>query len=312
MGNRDATTPALPFRVRAAVADCEPSERPTLTDGLESAGPSERTCQSLTLLSGRNAGRFIELGTDELVFGRGEEGDSDPTLSRRHARFFAVGEHAYVEDLGSTNGTFVRGARIGTPVALRDGDQIQLGARTLLRYSLASAAEQQAALQVYEQAVRDPGSGAYNRRYFDQRLRSERAYAERHGTALSLLVIDVDGFKSVNDAFGHVHGDSVLRVLAASIQRLLRPADTLVRYGGDEFVVLCRDTNVRNAMILAERVRAAVQHLVFASSGNEFRITVSIGVAGGRSHEAVASSLLESADRAMYRAKHAGRNGIAD
>lgn len=311
MRNRDATTPALPLRVRAAIVEGDPSERPTLSDGLAPTRPIERSCPSLTLLAGRNAGQLVPLGTDALVFGRGDDGDSDPTLSRRHARFFAVEDQVYVEDLASTNGTFVRGVRIGAPVALRDGDQVQLGASTLLRFNLTSAIEEGAALRLYEQSVRDPGSGAYNRRYFEQKLDWERAYAERHATSLALLLVDIDGFKSINDTFGHVLGDSVLHVLAVSIQRLLRPGDTLVRYGGDEFVVLCRDTSLRNAMILAERIRVRAQHLAFAASGNEFKVTVSVGVAGGHAHEPVWSSLLEAADRAMYRAKHDGRNRIA-
>jgi diguanylate cyclase (GGDEF)-like protein len=123
------------------------------------------------------------------------------------------------------------------------------------------------------------------------------------------LLLDIDEFKQVNDAHGHVVGDVVLRVLSADVQRLLRPGDSLARYGGDEFAVLCRDTSLRNALILAERIRLSIERLPFCTGGNDFHITVSVGVAGIPG--GAQGSLLADADAALQRAKLRGKNSIA-
>jgi diguanylate cyclase (GGDEF)-like protein len=131
----------------------------------------------------------------------------------------------------------------------------------------------------------------------------------RSSKPVALLLLDIDEFKLINDRHGHVVGDIVLRVLSASVQRLLRPSDTLARYGGDEFAVLCRDTTLRNGLILAERIRSSVERLPFCTGGNDFHITVSVGVSAMPSR--ATGSLLAAADQALYRAKFRGKNSIA-
>jgi len=289
---------------------------PTLSDDLACAKPGaeQKDVPSLTVMTGDRTGMRIRLGSTDLVVGRSSDAGvhlADASLSRRHARFFRVDDQVYVQDLKSTNGTFVGGKRVVSPVALQDGDQVQLGANRVLLYNLTSTTEDEAARRLYETAVKDPTSGAFNRRHFDSRLETEKAFAEHSGAPIALLLIDIDEFKQVNDAHGHVLGDSVLLVLAASVQRMLKPNDTLVRYGGDEFVVLCRDTTLRNGLILAERIRAEAERLPFSVSGNELHITVSVGVASGRSSDGAWATLVESADRAMFRAKGDGRNLVA-
>jgi diguanylate cyclase (GGDEF)-like protein len=125
------------------------------------------------------------------------------------------------------------------------------------------------------------------------------------------MLIDIDDFEWVNSIHGHLVGDMVLRVLAATVQRNLRPADTLGRYGGDEFVVICPDVALCAVESLAERIRADVERLPLCAGGNDFHVTVSIGIAGGRSEPAYLGALVDAADRAMYRAKRAGRNAVA-
>ncbi|MBI3179634.1 MAG: diguanylate cyclase, partial [Deltaproteobacteria bacterium] len=136
-----------------------------------------------------------------------------------------------MQDLASTNGTFVRGERITGPVRLHDGDQVQLGPDRVLRYSLRDILEEDAAFELYDSSVRDSTSGAFNRRHFDERLGAELAFAARGAQPLALLLLDIDEFKGVNDAHGHLVGDKVLGVLTANIQRMLRPTDSLFRYG---------------------------------------------------------------------------------
>jgi diguanylate cyclase (GGDEF)-like protein len=131
--------------------------------------------------------------------------------------------------------------------------------------------------------------------------------------SLSVLLVDIDHFKRVNDTYGHAVGDLVLQTVAACIQRLLRPYDVLCRYGGEEFVVVTRDTSLRNAEILAERIRRHVEHLHFDLTGTPAAVTVSVGVSSIEpklSDGSEAEALLSSVDRALYEAKEAGRNRI--
>jgi diguanylate cyclase (GGDEF)-like protein len=288
-------------------------ETPTLSERLGGgvAASSARNRPSLTVLNGTHVGALLVLGARELVVGRARDsgvGFADPWLSRRHARFFRKGAVYFVQDLSSSNGTFVSGKRLdGDAVRIHDGDQVQLGSQLTLRFNWFSESEQAAALQVYESSVRDDTSGAYNRRYLEAQLAASPAGDEGEP---ALLLFDVDAFKTVNDTHGHIVGDAVLRVLAASVQRLLRPGDTLARFGGDEFVVLCPDTSRRNGLILAERLRASVARLPFSAGGNDFRVTVSVGVAECDWGSEV-SGRVAAADQAMYRAKRLGGNAVA-
>jgi two-component system cell cycle response regulator len=285
----------------------------TLSDELGRAESvsSEKDRPSLTIITGEGVGTLIRLSASELVFGRGKNclALMDPGLSRRHARFIWVDRQAYVEDLGSTNGTSVRGARITAPVRLEDGDHVRIGDH-VLRYSLYSAQEEEAALQLYESSVRDEASGAFNRRYFDTQLALALTLARENDEPLSLLLMDIDGFKAINDSHGHVVGDVVLRVLVASINRFAKPGELVARYGGDEIVVLCPRTSVRNALILAERIRSTVERLPFSARDNTFEVTISVGVAATPEATAHGLALLDAADRALHQAKVAGRNRV--
>jgi diguanylate cyclase (GGDEF)-like protein len=307
---------AISRRARPQAQECGRDEIPTLTEELGGGGASAqvRDRASLTVMSGDDTGKLIRLGDGELVVGRGADADvrlSDASVSLRHAKLFRVEDHVYLQDLQSRHGTWVGGKKIDSPVRLRDGDQVQVGLSRVFRFNLNSPAEEEAAEQLYESAVRDPTSGAYNRRHFERKLEAERAFAAQRGLSLVLLLLDIDEFKALNDTHGHVLGDAVLQVVAASVQRLLRPEDTLVRFGGDEFVVLCRDMTLRNGLILAERIRANVERLPFSVHGNDLHVTVSVGVAEAQSHDSACGRLVESADQALYRAKHHGRNSVA-
>ncbi len=215
----------------------------------------------------------------------------------------------YVQDLGSRTGTFVGGKLIDGPRRLADGDQIGLGPDRLLRFNLYDINQEDAALQLYDLCIVDATSGAFNRRHFDERLEAERLFAIRSSKPIALLLLDVDEFKQVNDTHGHIVGDVVLRVLSANVQRLLRPSDSLARFGGDEFTVLCRETSLRNGLILAERIRSSIERLPFRTGGNDFNVTVSIGVAGIPG--GAQGSLLADADAALQRAKRHGKNSVA-
>jgi diguanylate cyclase (GGDEF)-like protein len=168
-----------------------------------------------------------------------------------------------------------------------------------------------------ELAVSDPGTGLRNARYFRARLREEEARTRRSGAPLSIIVLDVDRFKRVNDRFGHPVGDQVLVAVSGAITSVTRGGDTAAalrgtaaRMGGEEFALLLPDTDAAGARAIAERVRRAIrQAVVHAPDGREVRITVSCGVACGRpAGEGGGQALYAAADAAMYRAKRAGRD----
>jgi len=168
------------------------------------------------------------------------------------------------------------------------------------------------------QAITDELTGLYNHRYFNIRLRSEVERAERYCHPLSLLMIDIDHFKLVNDRHGHLVGDEVLHQLGSIIRRQLREADVVCRYGGEEFAVILPETDGQAALTVAERIRAAIQRevlLVSLRGDNKptnlyIPVTVSIGVASYPQNGSDWSTLLAAADAALYAAKQAGRNRV--
>jgi diguanylate cyclase (GGDEF)-like protein len=270
---------------------------------------------AITLLSGPQAGTLFTFDAGEIVVGRTADATlviDDAGLSRRHARFFCVDGQYFVADLKSTNGTFVAGIAITTPTRLDEGDRIQLGTSTVLRFTMRDDAELEAARRSYEKTVRDALTGAHNRHFLDERLAAEVSFANRHRTPLTVMFVDADHFKKVNDTYGHAAGDEVLRRVARLLCDSMRTEDVVARYGGEEFVVLLRGVPTTGALAVAERVRAGVEALKIGYGGRWIPVTVSIGVATMSAERPVESTeaLLALADGALYRAKGAGRNRV--
>ena len=193
----------------------------------------------------------------------------------------------------------------GVVAALRD----EQGELTELSVVLRDVTERKRALErLVELTTKDPLTGLANRRHFSEYVDKEFARWKRHGGAVSLLMLDGDNFKKVNDTFGHVGGDEVLKDLACVLRATLRASDLAARYGGEEFVVLLPVTAAESALVVAERIRTTVASRPVAYDGQSIAYTVSLGVA-----EAVATmndvkELLAAADAALYAAKAAGRN----
>jgi diguanylate cyclase (GGDEF)-like protein len=272
---------------------------------------------TLTVLSGLNAGQVFALDNLDHVIGRGTEADlwlEDPAISRNHTKVTRKPDgRFFLEDLGSTNGTFVGGRRVEGRVELQSGDRVQIGPSLILRFSFTDDAEEALQRRLYESSTRDALTRAFNRKYLNERLLAEIAHARRHKTQLALLMLDLDRFKSINDSHGHLAGDMVLRVVAAHLQRLIRLEDVLARYGGEEFVILIRSTALNDAGKLAERVRTTVERLqITVTSGALLAVTTSIGVVSlsELSPEAGATELIATADARLYRAKVDGRNRV--
>ncbi len=158
-------------------------------------------------------------------------------------------------------------------------------------------------------ARKDPLTGIGNRAAFDESLAAEIDYARRHDLPLTLVIIDIDRFKSVNDQFGHLAGDEALRAVVHATQRCIRRSDLVFRYGGEEFALLLRNTDNSGACMLAERIRRRIEHQACKVDKADIRLTVSAGVATLIPADS-AQSLFERADEALYLAKEKGRNRV--
>jgi two-component system cell cycle response regulator len=270
----------------------------------------------LTLLGGLQTGRVLCLSSGPSVtIGRSETCShriEEASVSGTHARIVAASGQYLLVDENSTNGTFVDGKRVTEPVVLHDGDRVQLGPLTFMRFALVSEAEERALKTMYESAHRDGLTGAFNRKHLEERLDTELAFALRHDSDLAVILIDVDHFKGVNDEHGHLVGDAVLKEIVALLGRSVRTEDVVARFGGEEFVIVARQITVSTAYAVADRIRQAIMQAVVVVGSKQVRVTVSAGVAslrccGARRDKA---SLLQIADRRLYRAKELGRNRV--
>jgi len=274
---------------------------------------SPRNRATLTVLTGSASGRMFKLRAS-VTIGRSPACEirlEDDGVSRNHARVRYEGEHASVEDLQSRNGTFVNGERIREIVKIQDGDKIQCGRATVLRFSFADDLDESFHENLMSSALRDGLTKLFNKRYLMDRLDSELRFAQRHEVSLSLLMLDIDHFKKVNDAHGHLAGDAVLSQLAAVLSRAVRNEDVVARFGGEEFAIVLRAIGRDPATGMAERLRKLVENTVVETGSKQLRATVSIGVAGFPAIPAkTVTDLIEAADKALYRAKHAGRNRV--
>ena len=166
--------------------------------------------------------------------------------------------------------------------------------------------------ELKELSITDSLTGAYNRRYFEKTFADEIAQAHRHQHVLSVVVLDLDHFKQINDTHGHLAGDECLKLVAAALrQRMARPGDLVARYGGEEFVILLPATSQEDALIVADLLRKSIEKLHFIVAGRQVSLSASLGVAGwipaqGERYE----QMIAAADAALYQAKHRGRNCI--
>ena len=278
--------------------------------------PTARTRGVLTVLSGPETGRVVPVSAKGVRLGRSEDCDlsfDDASLSRVHARVQRLmGAQFFLSDERSTNGTFVNGTRLTRATELGDGDRIQLGTATLLRFAIVDEAEEAALVRVYQAGRIDGLTGIANRAAFDERLDKELAFAVRHGAPLSVALFDVDHFKKINDTFGHPAGDEVLKSVAGVLSGAVRTEDVVARYGGEEFVVVMRELEVGAARALADRLRESIAAHPVEAAGQSIRLTVSAGVASLACCGADASkaAIVAKADARLYQAKQGGRNRV--
>jgi diguanylate cyclase (GGDEF)-like protein len=267
----------------------------------------------LVVLAGASLGEMYKVDGDKTIIGRGGKAQVrllDDGISREHAQVVVEGNKIYLQDLGSTNGTFCNGMKVDRK-ELADGDKILVGSTTILKFTYHDNLDEIFQKQMYESALRDGLTKAFNKKYFTDRLESELTFALRHISPLVLVMFDIDHFKKVNDTYGHQAGDLVLSELATLLTAALRAEDVFARYGGEEFAVICRGTDVSQAQVVGERIRKAVEGHRFVYEGTQIPVTISVGIAA-LPDPAVkdATDLVSRADKALYQSKHGGRNRV--
>jgi two-component system, cell cycle response regulator len=263
--------------------------------------------------AGANPGRRHALSRPEHVVGRRAETDIPidlDSVSRRHARFARDSKGWFVEDLGSTNGTFVNDERVQRHI-LVDGDIVRFG-EAVVKFLSGSNIEISYHEEIYKLSILDGLTGVHNKRFFTEFLDREVARSIRHGHSLGLVLFDIDHFKKVNDTHGHLAGDAVLQGLARRLKSRIRKEDILARIGGEEFAVVLADTNRAGALHLAEDLRNMVEREPFTHQDMPpLNITISVGVAALEPNDRMeAQELVKKADAALYAAKHGGRNRV--
>ncbi len=254
--------------------------------------------------------RFL-LDRPRLQVGRGADcaimldGDS---VSRKHCHFERRGQRWWVVDDGSTNGTYLNEEKI-TANPLVNGDQIKVGP-TILKFLSGTDAEAKYHEEIYRMTIVDGLTQTYNKRHFMEEMEREMLRARRHSRDLSLMMIDIDYFKRVNDHYGHLAGDYVLRELAKVVQERIRRDEVFARYGGEEFAIQLPETPLRGALELAADLRERVERRVFSFQGEQIPITISIGVAQMQAGDRTVEDLIQRADDKLYEAKRSGRNRV--
>ena len=283
----------------------------------QSLGDPSTRAACLVLYSGSEPGRRFTLADGTLALGRAPDCpvllDSAGT-SRRHAELQVSGDVVQLRDLGSVNGTHVNECRLTDTVTLKDGDMLRLG-EVLLKFFHSHSVEALLHDRIYRLATVDAGTEVFSKRYVTDALEREIRRARRSARPLSVLCIDLDHFKTVNDQWGHNAGDQVLRETAAAMHASLRAGDILGRVGGEEFLVVLPETTLADARVLAERVRGALAARCITlqmPDGGEMahQQTASLGVAELSATMKGALELLGAADARLYEAKHGGRNRV--
>ena len=267
---------------------------------------------ALVVIHGLDLGRKYDLMRESTVVGRSSKADihiDQDAISRSHAKVTASGGRVTIKDLGSTNGTYVNDELLTDDYQLRNGDLVKIG-RTIFKFIAGGNIEAAYHDEIYRLTTVDGLTQIYNRRYFEETLERELARCNRYSRALSLVLIDIDHFKNVNDTYGHLAGDHILKQLASTIKTRIRREDILSRYGGEEFSLLLPEVDLAGARTLAEKTRRVIEKHRFEFDGQSIPVTVSSGVATVDGTQSDAQDLIRAADGKLYEAKSAGRNKV--
>ena len=249
-----------------------------------------------------------------MLLGRGRDADvrlTNRRASRRHARIRVNPEgSAVVEDLGSTNGTFLNGKPVRRYL-LKDGDKLSLGPNAVVRFSYQDEVERDFHQALINSEIRDPLTGIYTRSYIFDQIALTCAHAQRHATRLALLIFDIDRFNQTNNMYGNTAGSFVVKTITRIVRRELRMNDIYARCGVDRFVVMARDISDAGAVMLARRIRRAIKSRKIVFQGAHIPASVSIGIATLSEKINEPTPLIRLAEKYLRMAKTAGGACIA-
>src|SRR5262245_23849606 len=262
--------------------------------------------------TGPGMGSRYTLTDAPLVIGRGGDSDlriNDHSVSRRHARIQPGADGYYAVDLQSTNGTYVNDVPVSMQ-KLKDGDYLRVG-NCIYRFLTGGNVEAEYHEEIYRLTIIDGLTDIHNKRYFLEFLDRELARSVRYERPLSLVMLDIDRFKLINEDLGHLGGDFTLRELAARIKGNIRKEELFARYGGEEFASVLPETPTEGAVKLSERLRVVVAATPFTYENKSYQVTISLGVATTTGDETMtATALIRQADERLYQAKREGRNRV--
>ena len=281
-------------------------------------GASKEAC--LVVINGVDLGKKYNLAQRSTLIGRSSKVDiqvDEDSISRNHAVIENYGDDIVVRDLNSTNGTYVNDRPIQHH-RLMDGEQVKIG-RTIFKFLSGSNVEAAYHDEIYRLTTVDGLTQTYNKRHFLRELEREMSRAARYESCLGLVMCDIDYFKSINDTYGHLAGDHVLRHMAKRVLEHVRRDDIFARYGGEEFALLLPEVDKRQAVMTAEKLRRLIEEEPFYFDHVAIPVTLSMGVA--QLSEYMSSQQLEPeeissfgfikvADDRLYMAKSRGRNCV--
>lgn len=277
---------------------------------------SKQKVPVIVVISGHilDIGRFIQLDDKQVIVGRDPSADfalNDEQISRKHLKISdlkVAGEkfEITVEDMNSTNGTTINGRRIQKSVCLLE-ETIGLG-ETILLFRVEDIANIQNPANPLQMVARDPLTGIFNRRAFEQVLKHTHNQARKNQKSYCMMMLDLDHFKEINDNYGHAAGDEVLKRVAQTLTKEIRGSDIVARYGGEEFVVLLPGNGIFDGYIAAERIRSKIASISLDDIAPGLRIKISIGIAEVNLARQTTADLFNRADMALLQAKREGRN----
>lgn len=305
MGSADPEEPFGPLEAQTARYDLNWLQKARL----------DKKLPTLLVLKGADAGLRIPLTKDSLTIGRTVEADlvfHDEQISRRHASILSdsTRQSYIIADLGSTNGTFVNDRPI-TRCELKDGDKIFVGT-TILKFVLQDEVESESGEIVDRLMFQDDLTGLVVKRRFYNELKIQLHYAGAQNKPLSVLMMDMDGLKKINDTHGHPTGAFIISEVGKIIGQICNQSGQACRYGGDEFVAYLLGADKQESLEVGESIRSQVKEHIFEKDGLEHRVSISIGVATFPQDGKTVEMITKSADEALYRAKAKGRNTVSE
>ncbi|MEZ4367422.1 MAG: GGDEF domain-containing protein [Kofleriaceae bacterium] len=265
----------------------------------------------LVVIHGLELGKKFNVNRAQIVIGRSSKADiqiDQEAVSRNHCKILNTGAAILLRDMESTNGTYVNDEAVDEYV-LRDGDLVKVG-RVIFKFLTGNNIESAYHEEIYRLTTIDGLTQTFNRRYFTETLEREIGRAQRYRRELSLLMFDIDRFKAVNDTYGHLAGDYVLRQLANVLRPRIRREDVFARYGGEEFGIILPELEHHSVMQFGEKVRRLVESTPFRFEETHIPITISLGAATLSGQATTPAEFVKQADDNLYAAKQGGRNQV--